>query len=186
MSVGRTTAHVFCGISLDGFIARTDGGLDFLDPYGDDEAFEDYNEFVSGIDVFVFGRGTFEKVLEFKTWPFKKPVFILSSSLKKLPKRIEKRAEILDMEPAAVIECLTEKGFKAAYIDGGKVVQSFLRAGLVDTLRIHRTPLLIGRGIPLFGELDRDIELEHIRTKAASSGGVKSYYKVKHRSEPPA
>jgi len=99
MSDRRTTAHVFCGTSLDGFIARPDGDLDFLDPYGDDESVEVYNEFVSGIDVFVFGRGTFEKVLEFKTWPFEKPVFILSRSLKKLPKKYANRAEILSVEP---------------------------------------------------------------------------------------
>lgn len=176
-------AHVFCGISLDGFIARADGGLDFLDPYGDEESVEAYNEFVSGIDVFVFGRGTFEKVLEFKTWPFDKPVFVLSRSLKELPEGHAGKAELLAMDPAAVIEFLTERGFTSAYIDGGRVVQSFLSAGLIDTITLSRAPVLIGSGIPLFGNIPADIELEHLRTKVCPNGLVRSYYMVKAKAQ---
>ncbi len=184
MPGGQTKAHVFCGISLDGYIARADGDLDFLDPFGDDEALDVYNEFVAGIDVFVFGRGTFEKVLQFEAWPFKKPVFVLSRSMKQLPSGFEGRATILSEEPAAVISALTANGFKAAYIDGGKIVQSFLRAGLVETITLSRAPVLVGSGIPLFGELDADVVLEHVRTHVCTNGMVKSCYKIMGASEP--
>ena len=173
----RTTTHVFCGISLDGFIARANGGLDFLDPFGDDESVEAYNDFVANIDTFVFGRGTFEKVLEFDVWPFQKPVFVLSRSLKKLPKGYAKRAELLSLEPTSVVDLLTGKGFRAAYIDGGKIIQSFLNDGLIDTITVSRIPVLIGSGIPLFGKLNTDIKLDHLHTKACPNGVVRSKYK---------
>ena len=69
-------ASVFVGISLDGFIARMDGGLDFLpdvvEPHG-------YDEFMASVDALVIGRKTFETVLGFGTWPYgEKPVFVLS------------------------------------------------------------------------------------------------------------
>ena len=174
-----TSAHVYIGTSLDGFIARTDGGIDWLVGFADDEAVDAYNEFMAAIDVIVIGRGTFDTVLGFPAWPYDKPVFVLSHTLRDVPETAHGKAEVLCLEPSDILKHLSEKGFKAAYIDGGKVIQGFLAEGLIDTLTIATVPVLIGSGLPLFGSLDRDVAFDHIGTTVASNGLVRSYYERK-------
>ena len=174
-----TSAHVYIGTSLDGFIARTDGDIDWLVKFGDQDAVEAYNEFMAAIDVIVIGRGTFEKVLEFPSWPYDRPVFVLSRTLKDLPVSVKDKATVLSLEPAALLRHLSEKGFKAAYIDGGKVIQSFLAEDLIDSLIIAKVPVVIGSGLLLFGTLDRDITFDHMRTESYPNGLVRSYYQRK-------
>ena len=82
------TTHVYIGISLDGFIARPNGEIDWLTKFADNEAFGSYDEFMSGIDVIVIGRGTFETVLKFPKWPYDRPVFVLSSSITEAPESL--------------------------------------------------------------------------------------------------
>jgi dihydrofolate reductase len=172
-----TSAHVYIGTSLDGFIAREDGDIDWLVKFGDKDAVDAYNEFMAAIDVLAIGRGTFEKVLEFPSWPYDKPVFVLSRTLTAIPNGVN--ASVLNREPADVLRHLSDEGFKAAYIDGGKVIQSFLAEGLIDSLIIARVPVLIGSGVPLFGHLDADIGFDHVRTSVYENGLVRSYYKRK-------
>lgn len=174
-----TSAHVYIGTSLDGFIARTDGDIDWLMKFADADAVEAYNEFMATIDVIVIGRGTFEKVLEFPSWPYDRPVFILSRTLKDLPGSVKDKASVLSLEPADLLRYLSDKGFKAAYIDGGKVIQSFLAEDLIDSLIIAKVPVLIGSGLPLFGSLNSDLAFDHLQTKAYSNGLVRSYYQRK-------
>lgn len=174
-----TSAHVYIGTSLDGFIARTDGAIDWLVKFADDDAVAAYNEFMTTIDVIVIGRGTFDTVLGFPSWPYDKPVFVLSHTLTGVPQRVKEMAEVLCLEPPDILRNLSAKGFKAAYIDGGKVIQGFLREDLIDTLTIAKVPVLIGSGLPLFGTLERDVAFDHIRTTVASNGLVRSYYERK-------
>src|SRR5678816_1605823 len=75
---------VYIGTSLDGFIAKTDGNIDWLTQYANDDAIHAYEEFINGIDAIVIGRGTFEKILTFPSWPYMKKAFVLSTSLKQL------------------------------------------------------------------------------------------------------
>ena len=177
-----TSAHVYIGTSLDGFIARTDGDIDWLVKFADEDAVEAYNEFMAAIDVLVIGRGTFEKVLEFDAWPYDKPVFVLSRTLKTVPDELKEKASVVELEPANLLKHLSDQGFKAAYIDGGKVIQSFLSEGLIDSLIIAKVPVLIGSGIPLFGSLDADIAFDHVRTSTYENGLVRSYYERKQDS----
>jgi dihydrofolate reductase len=174
-----TSAHVYIGTSLDGFIARTNGDIDWLMKFADADAVEAYNEFMAAIDVIVIGRGTFEKVLEFPSWPYDRPVFVLSRTLKELPSSIRDKATVLSLEPADLLRHLSDSGFKAAYIDGGKVIQSFLAEDLIDSLIVAKVPVLIGSGLPLFGSLDADIAFDHIRTRSYPNGLVRSYYERK-------
>src|SRR6478736_9169334 len=157
----KTTVYV--GTSLDGFIARKDGDIDWLVKYQNKEVHESYNEFISTIDAMVIGRGTFEKVLSFPEWPYEKKVFVLSTSLKQIPGILNEKAILIDMKPAELMNYLSDKGFSNIYIDGGKVIQSFLREDLIDELIITKVPELIGTGIPLFGYLDNDLRFEHIK-----------------------
>ena len=73
---------------------------------------------------------------------------------------------------------LDSEGWKRAYVDGGKIVQSFLRAGLISDITLTHVPILIGEGLPLFGELAQDIDLEHVATRSFPSGLVSSEYRI--------
>jgi len=170
----KTTVYV--GTSLDGFIARKDGDIDWLVKYQNKEVHDSYNEFISRIDAMVIGRGTYEKVLTFPGWPYEKKVFVLSTSLKQIPETLNEKATLVAMKPAELLNYLSDKGFSNIYVDGGKVIQSFLREDLIEELIITRVPELIGTGIPLFGYIDNDLQFEHIKTSIYSDGLVKSHY----------
>jgi dihydrofolate reductase len=82
----KTIAYI--GTSLDSFIARKNGDIDWLTQFANDEAIHSYEEFMKRIDAIVIGRGTFEKVLSFPSWPYEKKVFVLSSTMKQLPDKL--------------------------------------------------------------------------------------------------
>ena len=174
-----TTCSVFCGLSLDGFIARPDGALDFLDgdgtaPMGD----HGYEAFMASVDALVMGRRTFEVVLGFGQWPYTKKVFVLSSGAVDLARVKERGAdvELLNATPEEVVRQLAERGHKSLYIDGGGTIQRFLRAGLIDRLIITQVPVLIGQGIRLFGPLEKDIPLKLVASRSVPGGLVQSEY----------
>ncbi len=167
---------VFCGVSVDGFLARTNHALDFLDAGGAEP--HGFEEFFGSVDVLVIGRKTSEVVLTFGKWPYgKKPVVVLSSRTLDLSKIKGGVVEQMTGEPAEIATRLKARGFKHAYIDGGITIQRFLSAGLIDRLVVTRVPVLIGEGIPLFGPLSRDITLHHVATRTYRGGLVQSEYK---------
>lgn len=169
-------ASIFIGVSLDGFIARPDGALDWLDHAGNVD--HGYEAFMASVDAVVMGRHTYETVLGFGSWPFgPKPVYVLSSS-SLTPAPAGAVVQHLEGEPEAVVAELARRGVQHAYIDGGVTIQRFLRAGLIQRLVISRLPVLIGQGISLFGPLERDILLRHVRTEAFTTGLVQTEYDV--------
>lgn len=167
---------VYIGTSLDGFIARKDGDIDWLTQFANDEAVHAYETFMKGIDAIVIGRGTFEKILSFPSWPYEKQAFLLSTTIKELPNPLNRKISLLSLTPGEIPDYLATRGFTSAYVDGGKTIQSFLFAGLIDELIISKAPILIGDGIPLFGYLNIDNRFKHIRTDVQSNGLVRSYY----------
>lgn len=170
--------YVYIGQSLDGFIAGPDGDLNWLHeiaaPEGDDLGFA---AFMSGIDALVMGRKTFEQVLAFNQWPYDKPVFVLSSKPGVIPDHLQGKAELLRGEPSQLVEDLRRRGFEKLYIDGGGVVQSFLRAGLIDEMTVTTMPILLGGGVPLFGELDGYVRFELVESEILLGALVKSRYR---------
>ena len=171
-------ASVFVGASVDGYIARLNGGLDWLphdaEPHG-------YDEFIASVDTIVIGRKTYEIVLGFDTWPYgEKRVVVLSSQTIDLSPAIARGAVVEQMggSPADIVSSLTARGVQHAYVDGGITIQRFLRAGLVNRLVVTRVPVLIGEGIPLFGTVPKDIPLRHVATRSYPSGLVQSEYEV--------
>ena len=169
-------ASVFIGTSLDGFIARANGELDFLPPGGGEP--HGYDEFVATVDALLIGRKTFDTVLAFDKWPYgEKPVFVLSTRpLDHTPP--EAVVERMSGAPAEIVSQLAARGIQHIYVDGGVTIQRFLQAGLIQRLIITRVPVLIGAGIPLFGPVERDIMLRHVRTRQYASGLVQSEYVV--------
>ena len=179
MSFQRSfTAHVFIGVSLDGFIARPDGDLDWLTERGAAAGGDlGYQEFADGIDTIVVGRVTYEKALSFgrDVWPYGgKHVAVLST---RLPADADPRVTV-HRSLADLVEDLDARGTKSVYADGGQVVQTFLRAGLIDDLTITTVPVLIGRGFRLFGDLDADIPLTLRSTADMGAGVTQSVYEA--------
>lgn len=169
---------VFCGVSLDGFLARPDDALDFLDtgeqvPHG-------FTEFLSSVDVVVIGRRTFDVVMKLGHLALygKKPLVVLSSRPLDLPSLAGENLEQASGAPSEIKMQLKARGFKHVYVDGGTTIQRFLASGCINRLVITRVPVLIGSGIALFGPLLRDIRLRHIETRSYEGGLVQSEYEI--------
>lgn len=171
------SAHL--AISLDGFIARSDGSMDWLrggGPRPPAEA-ERYQVFMQGMDGIVLGRGTFDVVRQLPVWPYAmKPVVVLSRRTPEVPEAAPCPVEHMSGTPSEVVAQLSARGWTRLYVDGGKVVRQFLAAGLLHRLVLNRVPVLLGSGIPLFGALPADLWLEHVRTEAYPGGLVQSEY----------
>jgi len=171
------TNTAYIATSLDGYIAAADGGIDWLiavpNPEGSDYGFA---EFMSRIDALVMGRNTFEKVLTFSEWVYEKPVFVLSNTLKNVPEHLADKAFIVSGDLNELVETLNAKGYKNLYIDGGKTIQSFLQLDRIDELIITTIPVLLGRGISLFGDLPAALSFEHKETTVHSGQLVMSRY----------
>jgi dihydrofolate reductase len=181
MTAGPISGHVFIATSLDGFIARPDGSIDWL-PGLDSDPGESYgyDAFMASVDGLVMGRKSFEKVLSFSEWPYPKPVVVLSRSLaaSSLREDLRGKVEFSSLAPAELMRDLARHGWRRVYVDGGQVIQSFLREGLISDMVITRVPVLLGEGLPLFGPLDADINLRHDETRAYPSGLVQSRYSI--------
>mgnify|MGYP001547731545 CR=1 FL=1 len=178
----RPRTSVFIATSLDGFIARPDGAIDWLDEAnetitpGEDCGFA---EFFATVDTLVMGRGTFESVLHLPQWFYgDKPLVVLSQSLTSLPEEAPASVSLSSEGIEPLLERLASLGRKHLYIDGGKTIQSFLRAGLIDELTITRIPVLLGRGLPLFGDIESDVRLRLISSKSWDFGFVQDHYRV--------
>ena len=173
---------VFIATSLDGFIARANGSIDWLEkanatvPTGEDCG---YRAFIDTVDVLVMGRNTYEMALSFGAWPYEdKRVLVLSSKAIQIPKAIAHTVSTAAETPNQVVARLTAQGATHLYIDGGRTIQQFLSAGLIDELTITLIPVLLGTGIPLFGPLAKDVSLTHLSTQAYDFGFVQHKYRV--------
>ena len=182
---------VFIATSLDGFIARPDGSLDWLPGSGEagSEEFDSdsaaevddhgWNAFWDSVDCLVLGRKTFEKVLGYGVWPYEGTrVIVLSRTMVLVPEEVEGKIEIYAGDPQALVDKLAAEGHERLYVDGGQTIQSFLSRGLISDLTINTIPVLIGEGIPLFGPLPEDIPLRHVKTESYPSGFVLSTYEI--------
>lgn len=174
------TGHAFIATSLDGFIAREDGGIDWLLSRDDPDEDHGYRDFIRDIDGIVMGRGSFETVSRMDQWPYDRPVVVLSRSLAAtdVPPALAGRVRCSALSPAAVMESLAREGWRRAYVDGGQVLQSFLREGLIADIVITQVPVLIGAGRRLFGATGADIALTHLGTRTFPSGLVQSRYRI--------
>ena len=142
---------VYVAASIDGYIATPDGSVDWLEYPNPERSDFGFADFVEGIDAIVLGRNTFEKVLSFDAWPYHKPVYVVSRTLSAVPEHLTGRVQIIDGDPQSIVDLLAECGHVDLYIDGGRLIQSFLEDDLIDRMIITRIPIVLGQGIPLFG-----------------------------------
>ena len=170
--------RVYIAVSLDGYIAGPDHDLEWLEhvpnPSGSDFGFADH---MASIDAVVMGRGTFEAISHIRPWPYGKPVVVVSASISALPSDLEDSVHLVSGSPEQIVEQCARLGYRNLYVDGGKLVTSFLRRGLIDELVLSRIPVILGGGIPLFGALAEPLWLDHIETTAFEGGLVQSVYR---------
>ncbi|MFZ2103730.1 MAG: dihydrofolate reductase family protein [Oricola sp.] len=171
---------VFIACSLDGFIARKDGDIDWLLRYPETGEDYGYAAFMDTVDGLVMGRASFEKVRTFDKWPYPKPVVVMSATLTQddVPDALEQKVRIAGGSPSEVMRRLAGEGWRAAYVDGGKLIQSFLAEGLISEMTITQIPVLLGSGRPLFGDMENDIHLTLEGSKGYPSGFVQSRYRI--------
>ncbi len=174
----RLKTSVFCGTSLDGFLARPDDTFDFLKagegiPHG-------FNEFLKSVDVIVLGRRTFDVVRAMGAVGLygKKRVVVLSSRTLDFSGIKGAKLEQMSGTPQEIVAKLEASGARHAYVDGGITIQNFLRAGQLDRIIVTRVPVLVGQGIPLFGPLSHDVHLRHVATRSYKGDMVQSEYEV--------
>jgi dihydrofolate reductase len=171
-------AVVFIAASVDGFIARRDGSLDWLPEAADDGEDYGYAALMASIDALIMGRKTFEVVCSFGgEWPYAGTrVVVLSHQPPAVPEG--GAVEFLALPPPDVLAYLGASGTRRVYVDGGQTIRAFLRAGLIREVTVTRVPILLGDGIPLFGSLPADVPLTHLETRAFPSGLVQSRYRI--------
>ena len=177
---------VFIATSLDGYIARRNGDIDWLDaanavvPKGEDCG---YRALMQSVDALVMGRNSFEKVRSFGFWPYgETPVTVMSSKPIAFQEGTPKTVTHSSESPPELCERLSRGGVKHIYVDGGNTIQRFLSAGLVDELTITVIPVLLGSGIPLFGSLKSDVKLSCIDTKRYEFGFVQIKYRIENNA----
>ena len=187
----RVTIHM--AASLDGFIARRDGSVDWLETsdtfeHGDTMTPEFIEGFLKTIDCYVMGSRTYETALNFEAkglgWSYgDKPTFVLTS--RELP-RTRDTVQFYSGDLGCLVEERLKPRFRSIwFVGGGDVSASCLRLGLADEVRYSILPILIGDGIRFFEKLDRDIALHLAEVKAYRSGMVELRYEVRgHRGEP--
>ena len=152
-------------MSLDGFVARENFGLDWLMKQKTDGEDHGNEAFMESVDGLVMGSGSFRTALTFGAWPYEKPVVVLSKTLtlKDIPDELRGKVSISEQSPRQIMAALSEQGWQRAYIDGGKIIQSFIREGLIDDMTVTIVPILIGAGKRMFGALDADALAQTVR-----------------------
>jgi len=172
---------VYIATSIDGYIADKDGGIEWLNiipnPANNDFG---WSNFLSSVDAIVMGKNTFEMVISLGVeWPYPNPVFVVSNSMQEIPEGYEEKVEIIKGTPQEICSLLNSKGHETLYIDGGSVIQQFLKADLIDEMIITKIPILIGEGIPLFTKFNDQLVFELVETKILLNQLVQIKYKRK-------
>jgi len=173
---------VFIAMSLDGYIARLNGKLDWLEINSDKSKAEDfgYQTFVSRVDCIVMGRNTFEKVVSFPEWPYhNKRVIVLSRRWNQIPDQFVGLAELYSGKVELLTVELQNQGVKHVYVDGGITIQSFIQQRLLSDITITTVPIILGKGLPLFGTTREDQNLQLENTQSFPSGFVQASYTFK-------
>jgi len=149
---------LFIASSLDGYIANEDGGVDWLPEHAD----SGYGEFYKTIDAVIMGRKTYEQVLTFGAYPYegKKSYIFTRNAKKNKDENVEFVSEIDDFTK----ELISSSGKDIWLVGGAEIVSYFLDRGFVDEIIISIIPIVLGKGIPLFKNIQKHTRLELIKT----------------------
>lgn len=168
----------YVAMSLDGFIARRDGRVDWLDAFENPAEDYGYQEFYSAIDGLLMGRKTYQQVLQFGDWPYPdKPCWVVSRST--LEARPLPEVKPTSASAAELVSELKDHGLQRIWIVGGsELATSFYSQQLIDELILTVIPVTLGAGIPLFGSHQVETPLSLITQKVFSQGVVSLHYQI--------
>jgi len=180
---------VFIATSVDGYIAAEDGTVDWLYAAGDqqadlgDDVGMGFQQYIASVDCMIMGRGCMEILagmrLTPEAWPYGNlRVIVLSRSINEPPAALPGPVEIYSGNIPTLIKSLESDGFKHAYVDGGATITSFLSLGLINEMTITKAPIILGKGIPLFGQLSQAINLEKTTAKVFTNGFIQETFVV--------
>ncbi len=175
----------YMATSLDGYIADRKGSVDWLNAIPNpDQGDYGFSEFMQEVDSILMGSNTFRVVQSFGAWPYEKPVFVASRSMRSIPNGFTDRISLVAGALEAIFIEMEDQGYQSVYVDGGQLVQGCLEAGLLHEICITRIPILLGDGIPLFAKTEREIQLKHEKTEVLGIGLVKTRYTIIHTPNP--
>ncbi len=170
----------YLAVSLDGYIADSEGSVDWLNELPNAEQSDyGFNDFMNSVDAILMGANTFRTVQSFGVWPYTKPVYVASNSIKTVPHGFEEKITLTHGNQADILKSMNEAGFDTIYVDGGIVVKNCIDENLLDEIYITHVPVTLGAGITLFPNTGIRNNFEHIMTEVVGQGLVKSHYKMK-------
>lgn len=174
-------ASAYIATSFDGYIARPDGAIDWLDavevPEGNDLG---YGAFIESIDGLVMGSNTYKIVQAMDVdWPYTMPVYVVSQSGVEIPDELAGRVSQRSESPAELCAALDAEGIGRIWVDGGALITSFLAQGLINRLIVTALPVLLGEGIRLFGTFPGDIRLQLESVVGIDNGMTQTTYAIR-------
>jgi len=177
----RPLISVYISMSIDGYIAREDGGLDWLDPVGgfnEDSVCgfdEDYGlqKLMNSIDALIIGRKTYEVAATVPDPYPGKRVVVLSNSLDSAPRMELYRGDLMELAAK-----LHREGVKHIWVDGGSTISQFLSLQLVDKMTLSIIPIVLGSGIPLFHVIGKEVPCRLVSSQSYRSGVVQLHYEI--------
>mgnify|MGYP001417895628 CR=1 FL=1 len=183
---------VYIATSVDGFIAKKDGSVDWLHTAGNPEADMGdqidmgFAKYMSSVDCLIMGRKCMQTIsnmdLNPEQWPYGETrIIVLSKTVKQAPDNVKDKIEMYSGDLQALVSKLESEGHQHAYIDGGTTIQSFINLQMIDEITITRAPILLGEGIPLFGKTSKDIKLEQTQAIAFTNDFVQVKYTVNYQ-----
>ena len=172
---------LYIAVSLDGYIATADGGVEWLEPFNDSGDDYDYAAFQESIGAVIMGGKTYRQALGFGEWSYKNmPSYIVTSQPLAEHPNDDVRTVQSDF-PTLVKSIKAETDKDIFFVGGAQLTKAFIEQDLIDEYRIFIMPVMLGKGIPLFLELDGVQTVNLIDTKAHASGVVELRYTVQHR-----
>lgn len=173
-----TSNNIFIATSLDGYIADKNGEIDWLYSFPNPEKNDmGYAKFIAQCDAIIMGRKTFETVLGFDIdWPYEKPVFVISRFLNSVPDDLKDKVQIVNGTLHENLNIIHKQGYFNLYVDGGTTIQTFLKEDLIDFMVITTIPILLGDGIPLFGDLTEPLKFKCIHSEIYLDSIVQNHY----------
>lgn len=170
----RPKISIYIAASIDGYIARKDGSLDWLDRVGGFDEDYGFQKLLNSIDALIIGRKTYEVATTVPDPYPGKRVVVLSNSLNS----VRKDMELYRGDLSELLKKLHKDGIKHIWIDGGTTISQFLSLQMVDMMTLSIIPVILGSGIPLFNVIDREIPFRVISSQAYPSGLVQLRYET--------
>ncbi|WP_068471067.1 dihydrofolate reductase family protein [Candidatus Protochlamydia phocaeensis] len=171
----RPLISIYIATSIDGYIARKDDSLDWLDRVGGFNEDYGFQKLLDSIDAVILGRKTYEIAASVPDWPYKgKKIVVLSKSLK----TVREEAELFQGDLTQLVSHLDSDGIKHVWIDGGLTISQFLNLQMVDFMTLSVIPVLLGEGIPLFNSIAKELSCRLVSSQSYPSGLVQLHYEI--------